>query len=190
MAASRSKSRPRRNVKKKATPSLTAARAPWVRDGIDYGPARVALGDLATWAFDLARAQVVDWPMGEDHVERARRFVLGTLAQKRVGDAPIEALMFTANLLARTFDADLGLDLSDALAIFEYLGLPSEVLPLFTPRPRRPATPLRTVPVRIPTPAVDDKRPTVRIQPPPLRFCDDCGYVHEVGDHLRYRNAA
>jgi hypothetical protein len=35
------------------------------------------------------------------------------------------------------------------------------------------------------------RNPTLRAPvPPPLRFCDECGYVHEPGDHVGHRNAA
>lgn len=191
-----------RATKKKAKHATIAAGAPWVKRGIDYGPARAAFKDLATWALDLAEREVADVAADRRHVRSVRRAVLG------VSDREPSAtdVMVTAEVLARVLDRDLGLDLSDQLAIFDQLELSSDFLPMWLPAPRA-STPLdgRT-PLRSPAPAKNERpTPTVRLRielgatapstartPLPLRFCEDCGYVHEPDDHVRhgYRNAA
>ena len=97
--------------------------------------------------------------------------------------ASIDDVMFTARLLARIFDEDLGLGISDALTILDSLELPTEVLPfpIFTPRTTQSLS--NVVPLRA-------RSASRAVQPPPLQFCDECGYVHEPGDHVRHRNAA
>lgn len=195
MSASRSRSGSSRSdrsskKKKKASPAIAAARAPWIRNGIDYGPARAAIHELATWALDIAESGVVDWPDGRAHVRNTRRFVESQLSGNRPSHASIDDVMFTARLLARIFDDELDLDLSDALMIFDILQLPVDMVPIRrtapTP-PRVPASVLHTL-MRAAAPTA----PTTRAPaaPPPLRFCDDCGYVHEPGEHVRHRNAA
>ncbi len=192
MSAPRSRSgssRSARSPKKKAAPAIAAARAPWVRNGIDYGPARAAIHELAAWALDIAERAVGDWPSGRTHVRNTRRFVEAQIAGNRPTGASIDDVMFTARLLARIFDDELGLDLSDARTIFDILALPLDVVPTRRPAPR---------PVQVPTSvlhtllrAAAPIAPATRAPaPPPLRFCDDCGYVHEPGEHVRHRNAA
>ncbi len=174
MPASRS-SRPARSSKKAAT----STQPPWIDDGIDYGPANTAARDLASWAFALAERDVKDWPAARKRVRNARRFVLARLAGKD-RRMPFEDVIFTASLLARIFDDDLGLGLGDSLSIFDALDLPADIIP-FPPRPRPPASGAR--------PAARAPNRIAHI-PPPLRLCDECGYVHEPGVHLGYRNAA
>ncbi len=192
MSASRSRSgspRSARSSKKKAAPAIAAARAPWVRNGIDYGPARAAVNELATWALDIAEHAVDDWPAGRAHVRKTRGFVDAQIAGNRPSRASIDDVMFTARLLARIFDDELGLDLSDALAIFDILALPLEVVPIrrAAPRPACSSTSVLHTLLRSAAPIAPATRAPV---PPPLRFCDDCGYVHEPGEHVRLRNAA
>ena len=192
MSASRSRSGSSgsaRSKKKKATPALAAARAPWIRNGIDYGPARAAIHELATWALDIAERAVDDWPTGRAHVCNTRRFVEARIAGNRPSRASIDDVMFTARLLARIFDDELGLDLSDALTIFDILELPLDVVPVRRSAPtpaRMPTSVLHTL-IRAAAPIAPATRAPV---PPPLRFCDECGYVHEPGEHVRHRNAA
>lgn len=194
MSASRSRSRSGssrsdRSSKKKASPAIAAARAPWIRNGIDYGPARAAIHELATWALDIAEGAVVDWPAGRAHVRSTRRFVESQLSGNRPSHASIDDVMFTARLLARIFDDELGLDLSDALTIFDILQLPLDMVPIrrTAPAPARVPTSVLHTLLRAAAPTA----PTTRAPaPPPLRFCDDCGYVHEPGEHVRHRNAA
>jgi len=195
--------------KKKPSAVATAAHAPWIRNGIDYGPARAAIGDLAAWVFALAERATEDWPTGRVHVRNTRAFVEARLADRPVRRASVEDVMFTAELLARIFDDDLELDRAEMLAIFEQLALPTDALPLATIIHRAAPTPasvlpalIRVAPSLLPTlariaqapstpPAAPATPPPSRLDaPPPLRFCDDCGYVHEPGDHIRYRNAA
>lgn len=192
MSASRSRSSSRsvrRPSKKKAAPAVAAARAPWIKNGIDYGPARAAIGELANWALELAERAVADWPAGRAHVRNARRFVEARIDDKHSRGASIDDVMFTARLLARIFDEDLGLGLSDVLTIFDTLDLPLEVVPVsrYAPRaPRSLPSVLQTL-TRTSAPMASASRAAV---PPLLRFCDECGYVHEPGDHVRHRNAA
>ncbi len=192
MSASRSRSRSssRRN-KKKVSSAKPAATVQTDHDSIDYGPARAAISDLANWAFDLAERDVEDWPVAKRRVKNVRRSILAEIGGERRPRASLEDLMFTANLIARVLDADLGLDVAEALAVLDYLALPTEDLPLSRP-PTRPARGLPVIPTRVaPAPASRVRMPTVQLRnPPPLRFCDDCGYVHEPGDHIGYRNAA
>ena len=123
-------------------------------DGVNYGPALTAIGDLAAWAFDLAAADVADWPEGTRRVRSARRFVLSRIQGKRPRSAPIEDVLFTAGLLARIFEAELSLGMSEMVSILDQLGLPTEVVPLMPrvqPHARIPlhpdVTPLRPRPV-------------------------------------------
>ena len=185
---------------KTANPATVAARAPWVKGGVDYGPARAAFKDLAVWALDLAERDVADVLADRKRIRNVRGAILGNTSR----EPSTRDVMFTAQVLARVFDRDLGLGLSDQLAIFEELDLSTDVLPLWLSTPRAP-TPLEgRAPTRIPTPAhTEPVTTTVQIRfetvsaarigaspPPPLRFCDECGYLHEPGEHVHYRNAA
>jgi hypothetical protein len=169
MSSSRSQSRNSRSTKKARA---AAPQPPWIDDDIDYGPANAAVLDLATWALDIAERDVADSPADRRRVRNTRRYVLARLDGKHTRRLPVEDVIFTASLLARIFDDDLGLDLSDAFTIFDTLDLPTELVPV--PRPMRPTA-------RAPRPHVH--------APPPLRLCDECGYVHEPGLHAG-RNAA
>jgi len=168
-----------------------------VINGIDYGPAIAAVGDLAAWAFDLAARDVANWPEGQRRVRTARRFVLARLRGKD-HRAPSDDILFTAGLLARIFEAEIGLDMSDVVGILDDLGLPTEMVPL---RPRvqpsmrvpirPPVVPPRPEPVLVAAlaaalakdarivemfaAAIDDDDPAP---------CDECGYFP------RLRNAA
>jgi len=180
-----------------------------VREGIDYGPARAALGKLARWALDIAAHGVEDWPSARARVEKTRKAVMAQITGSAPGKASVEDVVFTAELLARIFDDELGLDLADAFEILDALDLPVDVLPLEDRRRRErasndPAPAAMFVEARCATcpmssaPAapvaqvrpIVPRKPATPAVPPPLRFCDDCGYVHEPGDHVRYRNAA
>ncbi len=157
-------------TKKKVGSALAAAKAPWIDDDIDYGPAATAARDLATWALDIAERDVGDWPEARKRIRNTRRFVLARIAGKE-RRMPMEDLIFTASLLARIFDDELDLDVADALEIFGALELPTDIVPMRAPTRAQPMSPRSTV-------------------PPPLRLCEECGHVHEVGDHYGYRNAA
>ena len=169
MSASRSVTRSV-SVKKKAGSKLAASNAPWIDGDIDYGPAVTAARDLATWALDLAERDVGDWPEARKRIRNTRRFVLARIAGKD-RHMPVEDLIFTASLLARIFDDDLDLDIADAFEIFGALELPTDVVPVRAPTRAQPMSPRSFV-------------------PSPLRLCPDCGHVHELGQHLGYRNAA
>lgn len=180
-----------------ASSALASSGAPWVRNGIDYGPARAALSELALWALDIAAHNVEDWPWARTRVENTRSAILGHFTGTSSREASVEDIVFTAQLLARIFEDDLGLDLSDALVILEALDLPVDVLPLgdrgrrarggacsMSSAPAAPAAPIAPIaPMR-------RFKPMRTPPPPPLRLCDECGYIHEPGEHVRYRNAA
>ncbi len=149
---------------------------PWVIDGIDYGPAIAAVDDLATWAFDLAAQDVADWPEGQRRVRNARRFVLARLHGKRSRFAPSDDILFTAGLLARIFEAEIGLGMTDVVGILDSLGLPTETVPL---RPRE--QPSRRLSARPPVVPLRPRPAGVSALPKP---CDECG------SFPRFRNAA
>ena len=148
---------------------------PWVIDGIDYGPAITAVHDLIAWAFALAERDVAEWPEGQRRVRSARRFVLARLRGKRLHGVPLEDVLFTTGLLARIFEADLRLPLSDMVEILAQLGLPTEavpVVPRVPPVAQRPQdaplasiTPLRPCPATVPVP----------VQPGSSGVCGRCG---------------
>jgi hypothetical protein len=173
---------------KKPSPAVAAARAPWIYDGIDYGPARAAVRDLANWALDIADGAVDDWPVGQRHVRNTRRFVTARIEGKKPRRVSIDDIWFTAELLARIFDEDLGLGLSDALTILETLELPFDAVPVPRRAPRMPML----VPLRATLHTLAKSAMSASSAAPiaPLRFCDECGYVHEQSDHVRHRNAA
>lgn len=178
---------------RKAAPPIAATRPPWVRNGIDYGPATAAARDLAVWAFDLAERDVADWPLGQKRVHNTRRYVLAQLEGRRAPRVSVADLMFTATLIARILDADLQLGLADMLDVLEALELPTEdILPLEASRRRPTALGPSARILRLPSPAPASSA-TVGFAPPPLRFCESCGLVHEVGDHIHpgaFGNAA
>jgi hypothetical protein len=132
---------------------------PWVIGGIDYGPAIATVRELSAWAFDLAARDVADWPSGQRRVQTAHRFVLDRLRGTYRRAAPFEALLFTAELLARIFEADLHLGMSEMVTILDRLGLPTELVPLMPRRqanasapmhpPIAPITPLRPRPAAV-----------------------------------------
>jgi hypothetical protein len=184
---------------KKPSPAVAASRAPWIFDGIDYGPARAAVRDLANWALDIAEKNIDDWPAARLHIRKTRKFVEARMAGKRSSAASTEDILFTTELLVRIFDEDLGLGISEALTILDALELPSEAVPM--PRYQKRASSIASFAPMLaslsssiaPTLRTLTKfaKPTAtRVQVAPLRFCDACGYVHEVGEHVRHRNAA
>jgi hypothetical protein len=149
-------------------------------DGIDYGPVIAAVNDLVAWAFDLAERDVVGWPEGRRRVRAARRFILARLRGKRPRGVPFEDVLFTAGLMARIFEADLRLPMSDMVAILDRLGFPTEVVPLM---PRAPSSACRPqhppiTPIQ-PRPATSARRPA---------SADGCGACRPID--LRVRIAA
>src|SRR5262249_35780055 len=94
---------------------------PWADaiDGIDYGPAIAALHDLVTWAFGLALTDVADWPEGQRRVRAVRKHVRARLAGKHPRAVPYEDIFFTAGLLARIFEAEIGLDMAEMVAVLD-----------------------------------------------------------------------
>jgi hypothetical protein len=172
-----------RSPKKRATAAndnrvsvaAKVASAPWL--DVDYTRARDAIAELAAWAFDLAAADVTDWPEGKRRVRNARRYVLARLSGKVIRSTPFEDVIFTAGLLARIFEQDAGLDMSDMVDVFDQLGLPTEVVPIVPraqPSIRIGALP-RVVPIHASRPALVTARPSP---------CAECGHVP------RLRNAA
>jgi len=173
--------------RKKASERIIAAGAPWIRGGIDYGPMRAALQDLSDWVFNLAEASVEDWSTARAHLRATRRFVDAQIHGYRARRVTVDDVMFTAQLLARIFEADLGLDMSDALMILNSLELPTEVVAVA--RPSRSAHEPSVSRNLDPDPQLP-RRATTSSGVPPLRWCDDCGLVHELGAHRGHRNAA
>lgn len=154
---------------------------PWIQDGIDYGPAIVAIHDLAAWAFDVAERDVAGWPEGVRRVHTARRFVLARIRGKRARRVPFEDVVFTAGMLARIFDSEMRLGMTEVVAILDALHLPTELVPL------SPRSASRTAAMR-PTPRAQGSafRPpfpctSVSAGPEPDGIddaCDECGEVH------------
>lgn len=207
-----------RATKKPANPAVAAAGAPWVKDGIDYGPARAAFDELARWVLDLAEREVDGDRADTKRIRKVRR----AFGKGGTGHVPFNDAVFVAQILARVFDRDLGLALADQLEIFDQLDLDTDALPLWAPRPRpalsratlaptqRPTAPsiergpIPLVRIRVeatrpdglmaptrPIQASTTARMPTHVAPPPLRFCDECGYVHEPGEHVfQRRNAA
>jgi hypothetical protein len=142
----------------------------FLADGIDYGPAYAAIADLAEWALSLAADDVEDWPEGRRRVKSASRFVLDRLRGKRTRTAPGEDILFTAGLLARIFEADVGLGMSEMVSILDQLGLPTEVVPMMpraqrtqpSVRPVAAVIPLRPRQVRVAPPCIECSRSPIR----------------------------
>lgn len=153
-------------------------------DEIDYGPAISALHDLAAWALEIAERDVRDWPEAQRRVRCARRFVLARIRGARARRVPYEDVIFTAGLLVRIFDDDLALGMSEMVAIFDALGLPTELVPIV---PRNASAASAKQPSPSPQ-AAHRPRPSGG-QPARLSCCDDCGYFHSpLWPHVR--NAA
>ena len=182
--------------RKKASERIAAAGAPWIRGGIDYGPMRAALQDLSDWVFNIAESSVEDWSSARAHIRATRRYVDAQIHGYRARRVTIEDVMFTAQLLARIFEADLGLDMSDALTILNSLALPTEVVAVARPsRSAREPSMSHTVDPdpqlgRRVASSITSSTMSTPASVPPLRWCDDCGVVHELGAHLGHRNAA
>lgn len=169
-------SRTRKKKSSRPAPPRPAPERPWIVGGVDYGPAIAAVADLAAWAFELAARDVEDWPEARRRVRNARRDVLARIRGKRIAHATTEDVLFTAGLLARIFEAELSLGMTEMVTILDELGLPTEVVPLM-PRSQRTrgGRPASIVPL------VPPERPAGG-QPAPC--CQGC--VH----HPRFRNAA
>ncbi len=169
---------------------------PWADvGGIDYGPAVAALGDLVTWVFDLAAADVADWSEGKRRVRATRKYVLDRLRGRNPRGVPSEDIYFTAGLLARIFEAEIGLGMSEMVAVLDRIGLPTEVVPMM-PRvqpsarmPLRAPAAVRVAPFPFPGPRVAPSVP----RPEP---CADCGVSTAICEECGcgcghgYRNAA
>lgn len=148
---------------------------PWIQGGIDYGPAIVAIHELAAWAFEVAEHDVDGWPEGLRRVRTARRFVLARIRGRRARRVPFEDVVFTAGLLARIFDSEMHLGMTEVIAILDALHLPTELVPM-SPRPApstRAMCPAPAPPLRLP--------PTAFVVPEPDGTdgaCDDGGEIH------------
>lgn len=121
-----------------ATIAAIAAEDEW---GVDYGPAIEALDDLLGWAFELARKDVAGWPEGTRRVRSAHRFARAVLRGKTPRTEPREDLLFTAALLVRVFEADLGLAVDQVVSVLDQLGLPLDHVPITHAVPAAPASP-------------------------------------------------
>lgn len=124
----------RRPPGRNAQPAAAANDASTTSDnGIDYGPAIEAIDDLCGWAFELARKDVAGWRDGTRRVRVAHRYVRALVRGKRPRVEPREEVMFTAALLVRLFDADLGLGAEHVAEMLDQLGLPLDHVPVATP---------------------------------------------------------
>jgi hypothetical protein len=156
---------------KKASPVRPTSRIPWIVGGVDYGPAIAAVADIAEWAFELAARDVEEWPEGRRRVRNARRYVLDRLRGRYPHGVGSEDVLFAAGLLARIFESDLNLGVSDMIAVLDHLGLPTEVVPMI---PRRQSA-MRAdnivpfPPRRPPAAAKAEPRCRTRIHRPRLR---------------------
>ncbi|MCW5801774.1 MAG: hypothetical protein KIT31_05260 [Deltaproteobacteria bacterium] len=162
---------------------------PQAGDGIDYGPARTALRALATWALDLAERDLAGDPDGLRHVRNARRVVFAKLGDKPAPrGGSLADLQFAAFQIAHLLDRDLQLGIGEHLDLIETLEEQASCRfgeLAFGPRRKRENTDVSGVPItRLPAGPVPTGRPTVGFSPPPLRFCEDCGLVHELADHI------
>ncbi|MDX2089712.1 MAG: hypothetical protein SFX73_17785 [Kofleriaceae bacterium] len=166
-------SRPARRSRKKTRPTTAADLIPWH-----------AISELAEWALDLAERDVADWPVAHRRVRNTRRYVLARIDGKNPNHAvSVEDITFTAALLARILEEQFSLGYVDTASVLEDLELPIDDVPVPMYRPRN-AAPVDAQPAT--SFAFRTSFPT----PPPLRFCDECGYVHAPGEHIGYRNAA
>ena len=132
---------------------------------IDYGPAVDAIENLTRWAFKLAAKDVAGWPEGRQRVRNARRFVLGRLRGKAARDAGYD-LVFVAGLLARIFEAELGLTQSAIVRLLDNLELPTDEVPRVTAQPTPWSGPVRRYPTPPPrTAAEEDKHWFTQMEP-------------------------
>ena len=158
--------------KRKTSPARPAAsRLPWIVGGVDYGPAIAAVSDIAEWAFELAARDVEEWPEGLRRVRNARRYVLDRLRGRYPHGVGGEDVLFAAGLLARVFETDLNLGMSEMIAVLDHLGLPTEVVPMI---PRRQSSAridniLPFPPRRPPAAAKPEQRCRTRMHRPRLR---------------------
>jgi len=103
--------------------------------GIDYAPAIEAIDDLLGWAFELARKDVAEWSEGTRRVRNAHRYVRALLRGKSPRTEPREDLLFTAALLVRIFEGEIGLSVDHVAALLDQLGLPLDHAPAVRPAP-------------------------------------------------------
>ena len=182
---------------RKAAPERDAGTAPRVGDPIDYGPARAAVRALATWAFDLAARDLTGDPGGLRRVENARQLVLAQLDDKPAPrGTSLADVQFATVRIARLVDRDLQLGIGGHLDLIEMLEhRASDLIPdalAVVPRQRatgrRENTDLGGVVIRLCPPGpVPEPSLTANVSPPRLRFCEDCGVVHEASDHIPLR---
>lgn len=135
--------KPERTARTRAAePTNAESPAPLIgsQPGIDYGPAIEAIDDVLGWAFEVATKSVAGWPQGKRRVRNAFRYLRAIVRGKRVRTEPREDVMFTAALLIRVLDADLGLGMCQIADVLDQLGLPSDHVPFAKPEPvvRRP----------------------------------------------------
>lgn len=150
---------------------------------IDYGPAIDAIEDLTKWAFKLAAKDVAGWPEGRERVRNAKRFVLGRLRGKAARDASHD-LVFVAALLARIFEAELGLSQSAIVRLLGSLELPTDDVPRVVAQPTPWSGPVRRYPTPPPrTEAEEDKHWFTQMEAVDL---DDDG---DIEDELAARRA-
>lgn len=153
-----SKSAPKLPVNHNRRPPKRPARenARWATDRYYFA----AANDLAVRVFDLARDAADDWPEGAKRVQRARQYVMARLQGKRPRAAPLEDLALTASLLCRVLEDELLCELTDVVAIFDEVGLPTDDVPIAPRVPRAAIIPFRQA--RRPVARVSDARNAMR----------------------------
>ena len=106
--------------------------------------------------------------------------MLRSLRGRRTGGVPYEDVLFTAGLLARIFESDIGLGMSEVVAVLDRIGLPTEVVPMLPRVQPHARMPLRVPVIPLRMPAHEHELEDELDHTP----CDECGH------RPRYRNAA
>jgi len=161
------------------------------RHRISFKRALAALHDLADWALGLAERDVADWPEGRRRVRTSRRYILAQLRGERSQSIPVEDALFTVGLLARIFEGELGLPMTELLVLLDQIGISSKNVPISVrpssaaeqrQAPASAASALAASCMASVTPLRSRRAP---VQPAPVPACDRCGHPD-----LRFRVAA
>ncbi len=94
---------------------------------VDPDQALDAIDDLMSWAFNLAKKSV-DSIDDKERVRNVRRYFAKTLRGRRVR-CPTEDLYFTAGVLMRVCESELGYPMATIVRILDDLELPTDVVP-------------------------------------------------------------
>ena len=143
-------------MSKQSKKTTKPAAHPWVIDGIDYGPAIAAAGDLAAWAFDLAAKDVADWPEGK-RASAPRGATSSATARQAPAHHGVGDVLFTAGLLAR-ISSGHRLGMSERRRDPRRVGLPTEIVPRSPRAQRQTRVPRLPVMPRAPRPGPPPRR--------------------------------